>query len=66
MREFRVKRRGRRWGVQERAKLLWRWIGPYGSPALGFWDDSAGALWYANLCERVERRRMNSVVQREE
>jgi len=55
MSEIRVKRRGKLWGVQERKRWLWRWIGICGGPA-SFWPDSAGALWFANLCERVDAR----------
>lgn len=55
MSDFRVKRRRKRWGVQERTKWRWRWIGLGGGPA-SFWEDSAGALWFANLCERVDER----------
>lgn len=59
MGEVRVKRRGRFWGVQERGRWFWRWIGPFGDAALGKWRDSADALWFANLCERVDARNLS-------
>ena len=55
MSEFRVRRRGKLWGVQERTRWRWRWIGQFGGRA-SFWAGSAGALWFANLCERFDAR----------
>lgn len=52
---IRERRRRSGWGVQEKRGWFWRWIGPFGDRSVR-WPNSADALWFANLCERVDRR----------
>ena len=58
--EFRVCRRGKGWGVQQRAKFgrwfnRWKWHGPFGDTSFVF-ATSFEALKFGNLCEQVVAR----------
>jgi len=56
--QFRIKRRGKVWGVQVKkvGAWFWRWTGPFGAAHLGKWERGQDALWFANLCEKVAKR----------
>lgn len=58
MSEFRIRRRRRHWIVQEFRHFgplsFWRWIGPFGIREK--FTTGREALWFANLCERVDAR----------
>ncbi len=52
----RVVKRGTLWRVQEKRGWLWRYIGPFGVAAWGRWAKFSDAVWFADLCDRVDAR----------